>query len=132
MYTKSNRSWGFVFNLRSVPPPYPQSHNFSKSEEKPTLFEFAGRSSALPVKGPEPNQLTLLEVASDGLTAGAGPGRWPPLGLAEGAGPGLVSLHCCHNQASPSRTGLLGAGGGGGGVVVRLAFGVTTTWFSKA
>lgn len=74
--------------------------------------------------------MTRLLVDADdeivGLDDGVG-----LLGLA-GAGPGAVSLHCCHSQASPSRIGLRGGGGGGGGVVVRLAFGVTTTWLSKA
>lgn len=90
-----------------------------------------GRSSALPTKGPEPNQLARAVVASAGL--GAGAGLLFGLGAVAwaGLGPGPVSLHCCHSHARPSRIGLLGAGGGGG-VVVLLALGVTTTWFSKA
>lgn len=88
----------------------------------------------MPTKGPEPNQLPLLLVGADdtvgaGLAEGAGSGLLFGLGA---PGPGAVSLHCCQSQANPSKIGLRGAGGGGGGVVVRLAFGVTTTWLSKA
>lgn len=90
----------------------------------------------MPTNGPEPSQLALLLVAVEvieGLAAGAGDDAGPRLGLG-GPLPGAVSRHCCQSQAKPSKIGLRGAGGGGGGggVVVRLAFGVTTTWFSKA
>lgn len=97
---------------------------------KPTLFD-DGLSSALPTKGPEPNQLTLELVASEGVTDGLAELAGLLLGL-DSPEPGAVSLHCCHSHARPSKIGLLGAGGGGGVVVVRLAFGVTTTWLSKA
>lgn len=78
--------------------------------------------------------MPLLLVGADdtvgaGLAEGAGSGLLFGLGA---PGPGAVSLHCCQSQANPSKIGLRGAGGGGGGVVVRLAFGVTTTWLSKA
>lgn len=107
----------------------------SNNDAKPTLF--VGLSSALPTNGPEPNQLTLLLVDDDatdgtGRADGAGAGAGLILGLEAPPGPGAVSLHCCQSQANPSKTGLRGAGGGGGGVVVRLVFGVTTTWLSKA
>lgn len=85
-------------------------------------------SSALPVKGPEPNQLTRLLVDADDEMVGLEEGEG--LRLVRTA-VGEVSLHCCQSQASPSRMGRRGAGGGGG-VVVRLALGVTTTWLSNA
>lgn len=97
---------------------------------KPTLFD-AGLSSALPTKGPEPNQLTLELVAADGVIDGPADEAGLLFGL-DTSGPGAVSRHCCQSHARPSNIGLRGAGGGGGGVVVLLAFGVTTTWLSKA
>lgn len=51
------------------PSPHPQSHNLSKRDEKPTLFD-DGLSSALPTKGPEPNQLTPEPVAAGGAFEG--------------------------------------------------------------
>lgn len=129
----------FLFVLRNqfhliynqYPSPHPQSHSLSNNEEKPTRFE-DGLSSALPTNGPEPNQLVLVGAAeggTEGLELGVG-----RLFVLEPLSPlpGAVSLHCCQSQAKPSRIGRRGAGGGGGSVVVRLAFGVTTTWFSKA
>lgn len=115
-----------------LPPPQPQSHNLSRRDEKPTRFA-VGWSSAFPTNGPEPNQLTRGPEAEglvdEGLADGTAAGL---LGLGV-AGPGAVSRHCCHSQARPSNMGLRCAGGGGGGcVVVFLAFGVTTTWLSKA
>lgn len=53
------------------PSPHPQSHNLSNRDEKPTLLE-VGLSSALPTKGPEPNQLTLELVAAEGEFEGVG------------------------------------------------------------
>lgn len=109
-----------------------------------------GRSSALPTKGPEPSQLRRAgeaEGAEEEARAAGRGGLAGDAGEAGGAdagrlgrcapGPGAVSRHCCHSHASPSRIGLRGAGGGGGGgggagVVVLRAFGVTTTWLSKA
>lgn len=112
----------FVFNL--VCCLHPQSHNFSKIDAKPTLFE-VGCVSAFPTNGPEPNQLTLLLVAWEAETEAVGTGSGLLFGLLAPV-PAPVSLHVCQSHARPSKIGLLGAGGGGS-VVVRLAFGVTTT-----